>query len=224
MRIEGDDKRVIDEDAHRILTNQQGGDLEYRNAIARMEWRANEMRASGVPNATVNSWEASTKRGITDWTKERWTGWGLDGEIGSFQESSPQDFWRELTLTKGGWLNNPEMMATDAGQGLAAFMPYWNSAQGQSVAEGLTPNGWLSSDKAIPTQLYIRGIIEEIITEHPEFGFLARKAIVPQLSASREIWAQQHPASQLIFDPLYPPDPQAPLTTVPSEMLLEARP
>ncbi len=223
MRIRDDDKRVIDEESHRILTNQQGGDLEYRNAIALMEWRANEMRVTGVPKATVTDWERTTKKSITDWTKERWVGWGVDGVIGAFEQSTPQDFWDELTLTKGGWFNDPEMMATHAGQGLAAFMPYWNSARSQSVAEGLTPDGWLSSDRSIPTQMFVREAIEQIIDEHPDFRYLARKAIIPQLSASREAWLQQYPASQLIFDPLSPPDPQAPLTTIPTEMLLEAR-
>jgi len=91
-----------------------------------------------------------------------------------------------------------------------------------SLSEGLTPDGWLTSDKAIPTQMYIRGAIDDIAARHPDFLQLAREAIVPQLKASRETWNDQNPTSNQIFDYLSSPDPTPSMEMIPFEMLQEA--
>lgn len=220
-QLEGD-KRVVDSDTHSALINAQGGDLEYRNMQNRLEWRLSEMRASGVPERTINDYQEKVQRSIVDWVQQRWTGWGKDGDVGAYQELSPKDLWREVTTQHGGWFDDPAMMATDAGQGLEAFMPYWDAAVNQAVANGLSPTGWLTSDKAIPTQMELRGIIDQISEQHPDFRRLAREAIVPRMTASRDLWMEENPRSPQIFDWMTPPDPTQRIDAIPFEMLQEA--
>lgn len=221
-RILDEDKRVIDEDSHRALVNMQGGDLEYRNMMQRLDWRLAEMRVTGVPSSVVNKYEQDNKREITRWVESRWTGWGKDSTIGAYQDASAEDLWREVTAQHGGWFDDPKMMATDAGQGLAKFVPYWNSAVNQALMEGYTETGWLTTDKAIPTHMLLREAIDSIGIQHPDFIQLAREAIIPQLTASREAWKEAHPRSPQIFDYITPPDPTPSMEAIPFEMLKEA--
>lgn len=96
---------------------------------------------------------------------EQYPGYGV--ETPGLGASADAD---EVRREFAAWMENPDLAATEAGQGLAEYLTARNFAHAEAEALGITPTGFATANRTAYLRNWLYAIAQDVVVRHPDFA------------------------------------------------------
>lgn len=159
--------------------------LDVGRALGEMYMEQRKLQVEGRTDDAAVEW----LRAHSVWAATHYWGFGQtsDGSVVG-QPASPSLTDKVLEFYE--WQTEPRLSQTDAGQGLAMFLPYWHAAEDQAMGRGLSPvrpgsaSNWTTSTQVGHLSDWLAQKASDVIAQHPDFRYIWTSTFKPMLDAT----------------------------------------